>query len=162
LHWFSDSRRCRVDRIDHAIFALARGRRTPSRSMEIRFATAATFPFLHDVQSVRISQFQSDQLENEEIDPALSRYFRCPRFYRDQLRMDAGDLVSRLLALWFSKAVAVAGMASRDRGRDRRRRIGRADRATLVRLAIELVGSRRLPTSNECRLVQASLTDARV
>src|SRR5205814_10552121 len=113
--------------------AFARRRRTPARPMESRFATAAAFPFLHDVQSVRIAQLLRDQLENEEIDPALSRYFRCPRCYRDQLRMDAGDLVSRLLALWFSKAVAVAGMASRNRGRARRRRIGRADRAALVR-----------------------------
>src|SRR5206468_155847 len=107
------------DSLAHIVFALARRRRTPSRPMEIRFATAAAFPFLHDVQSVRISQFQSHQLENEEIDPALSRYFCCSRFYRDQLRMDAGDLVSRLFALRFSKAVALARMAPRDRGRDR-------------------------------------------
>src|SRR5205085_4037485 len=101
--------------------------------MEIRFAAAAPFPFFHDVQPIRVSQFQGDQLENAEIDPAFSCDQSASYSHGDVLPMDAGRSLPQLPALRFSPAVALARMAPRNRRRNRRRRLRRSDRTAFVK-----------------------------
>src|SRR6266480_1166750 len=100
--------------------------------MEIRFTAVAGFSFVHDVQSVRVSELQGTQLENAEIDSALSRDQRSSDSHVDVLPMDASRALSFLFALRLSAALALARMAPRDRRRNRRRRLRRSDRADFV------------------------------
>src|SRR5437764_14744235 len=100
--------------------------------MEIRFAAAAPFPFFHDVQPIRVSQFQGDQLENAEIDPAFSCDQSDSYSHGDVLPMDAGRSLPQLPALRFSSAVALARMAPRNRRRNWRRRLRRSDQTAFV------------------------------
>src|ERR1700693_3499660 len=102
--------------------------------MEVRFAAAADLSFVHDVQPVPVSKFQGHQLEDQKVHPAFSGHILCADFYGDVLSVDAGGPVSRLFAIRLSSSLAVARMAARDRGRDRRGEFGRSDRAGVLML----------------------------
>jgi len=114
FHWLSHSR-CRwIDRLDHTFLTLAGRGRTSSRQMEIRSAAADAFSFVHDVQPLPVSELQGAQLENKEIDSTLSHHQFGSAFHGDELRMDAGRIVSCLFAVWISPALVITRMAARN------------------------------------------------
>src|ERR1700757_2396219 len=141
VHRFSYSSRGRSDCLDHTVSPLACRRGTSPRQLPFRFAAVIALSFLHDVQPISISQFQSGQLEDEEIYSALSSHYSYSHLHWDELRVDASRSAPNLLAIRSAAAMAFTRMAARNRRRDRRRtiRTGRASALT--------IGRHRTPTA---------------
>ena len=81
-------------------------------TLEMGASAVNAFSFRHDVYPAELSEFQSDHLADDPIASAIRRHHSHSVLHRVELRMDAGDSVPRLFALWIPAPVGFEAVAA--------------------------------------------------